>query len=137
MLDHLGLAAAFEWQAKEFQSRTGIPCEVTIEPEDILLDKVCSTAVFRVLQEALTNVVRHAEATRIKISMEQDTDRVILMVSDNGKGITRAHINNPRSFGILGIRERVNSLKGEVSFHGVPNQGTMVKVVVPLSAGNC
>ncbi|MGH7450206.1 MAG: PAS domain S-box protein [bacterium] len=88
LLDNLGLAAAIEWQAKEFRDRTGIACEVTCLPDDIVIDRERSTAIFRIFQEALTNVARHAEATRIVIKIRQETHTLLLKVRDNGKGIT-------------------------------------------------
>lgn len=133
VLDHFGLAAAVEWEAVEFKARTGIDCRVAVEPEDISLKKDYSMVIYRVLQEALTNVMRHADATKVKISLKLvDSDSVTLTVSDNGKGITKEQIAKPESFGILGIRERIDSLKGEITIQGTPDKGTMIKVVIPL-----
>jgi PAS domain S-box-containing protein len=132
VLDHFGLAAAIEWQAKEFQTRSGIHCKVTVDPEEISLDKNCSTAIFRILQEALTNVARHAGATKVKISLKQNSDRIILTISDNGKGITKEQTSKPKSYGLMGVRERINSLKGDITIDGTPNKGTKIKVVIPL-----
>lgn len=134
VLDHFGLFAAVEWQAEEFQVRTGIICKIILEPQDVILSRDCSTAVFRILQEALTNVARHAAATNVNISLDQESDRVILMVSDNGIGITKEQIYNHRSFGLMGIRERVQFLKGEFEIHGAPDKGTQLKIVIPVDS---
>lgn len=132
LLDDLGLAAAIEWQAAEFEKRAGISCDVTISPKDLVIDRERSTAVFRIFQEAMTNVARHAKATRVKIHLEERPDRIVLRVEDDGKGITKKQIQNPRAFGLIGIRERVHFLSGEVSIHGVPNKGTTVMIEIPL-----
>ncbi len=134
VLDHFGLAAAIEGEAIELKERTGIDCKVTVEPDDIRLDKKCSTAIFRIFQEALTNVTRHAEATTVKVGLKQDSDSVTLTVNDNGKGITEEQFSKPESFGLLGIRERVDSLRGTVKISGTPGKGTRVKVVIPLDS---
>jgi PAS domain S-box-containing protein len=133
VLDHFGLAAAIEQEAIELKERTGIDCKVTVEPEDISLDKECSTAIFRIFQEALTNVTRHAKATTVKVSLKLDSDSVSLTVNDNGKGITEEQLSKPESFGLLGIQERVDSLRGKVKISGTPGKGTRVKVVIPLN----
>jgi PAS domain S-box-containing protein len=132
VLDHFGLGAAIEWQADEFQTRTGIQCRVIVEPEDISLNQDYSTAIFRIFQEALTNIARHAEATKVRISLQQEEDMIILNVNDNGKGISKEQISKPKSFGLMGIRERINSLKGDITIHGTPNKGTKIKVVIPI-----
>jgi signal transduction histidine kinase len=133
LLDDLGLAAAIEWQAEEFQNRTGCKCELTIDPKDIVLDDDRSTAIFRIFQEALTNVARHADATMVKASLIEKADKLELRVEDNGCGITLEQISDPRSFGLIGIRERVHPWGGEVKIKGVRNSGTTVTVTVPLN----
>ncbi len=102
MLDDLGLTAAMEWQARDFQERTGIQCKFV--SDDINLDQECSTGLFRIFQEIMTNVARHAKATRVSIRLKEDTDKIILEVEDNGSGITEEEISNPRSLGLLGMR---------------------------------
>jgi signal transduction histidine kinase len=135
VLDHFGLAAAVEWEAKDFQARTGIVCRVTVEPEDINLDDDSSTAIYRILQEALTNITRHASASTADIVLKfVDPDSVMLMVSDNGKGITNEQLSKPESFGLMGIRERIDSLDGEVNIEGAPDRGTTIKVIIPLNS---
>lgn len=133
LLDNLGLAAAIEWQAKEFRDRTGIECEMKCSLDSIAMDRERSTAIFRIFQEALTNVARHAEATRIVINMRQETHSLLLKVRDNGKGITREEIFDPNSFGLIGIRERVHQWEGKVKIKGVSGKGTVVFVSLPVN----
>ena len=135
ILDDLGLAAAIEWQAGEFEKRTGIPCRVQVSPEEIILDRERSTAVFRIFQEALTNVARHAKATEVTATLETREGAVALEVADNGRGITEGELASPRSFGLLGIRERVLFLGGRVAISGTPGKGTTVRVEIPLAVG--
>ena len=132
LLDDLGLSAAIEWQSDEFQKRTGIRCTVTTDPPDITLDRERNTAIFRILQETLTNVARHAEATEVKIFLQQNIDQIELHVVDNGKGITQEQLSNPNSFGLLGIRERVTIFGGTITITGVPGKGTTVIVRIPV-----
>lgn len=132
LLDDLGLVAAIEWQAEEFQRRTGIRCELRIDPPDIALDDDRSTAVFRIFQETLTNVARHAEAEYVRVRLTADARAITLQVSDNGCGITAANIEDPRSFGLIGIRERAHYWGGDAEFRGDPHSGTTVSVTLPL-----
>jgi two-component system sensor histidine kinase UhpB len=132
LLDDLGLTAAIEWQAEEFQTRTGIKCAITVDPEDIILDKDRSTAIFRIFQETLTNVARHAKATRIKVSLKEKAGKIELKVRDNGKGITEKQVSNPKSFGLIGIRERAYYLDGKVVIKGLQDKGTALTIRIPL-----
>ncbi len=134
-LDDLGLSAAIEWQAREFTRRTSIKCRFTSSPQDIVLDRDRSTAIFRICQEALTNVVRHAEATRVNISLKGERVRVVVRVRDNGKGITLQQISSPRAFGILGMQERARFMGGDVKISGAPGKGTTVTVNIPTVGG--
>jgi len=130
VLDHFGLVAAIEWYAEEFQERTGIACTVASTEQRIEVDKATSTALFRICQEALTNVVRHAEATKVAISIKRK-DRVHTMtVKDNGRGITESEIYGSGSYGILGMRERALGVGGEFHVSGRPNKGTTVTVSI-------
>jgi signal transduction histidine kinase len=133
VLDHFGLSAAIEWEAKEFGNRTDIPCNITIVPEDIILDKDLSTSIFRIFQETLTNVIRHAKATRVDMSLKEEAEKIVLEVIDNGKGITKEQVSSPISFGLIGIKERVKALRGEVTIRGIPKQGTTVTITIPLN----
>jgi len=132
VLDDVGLTAALEWQGNEFQKRTGIKCELTVDPEDIFLDKDRSTAIFRIFQETLTNVARHSKAKWIKVNLKKKARRLELKVRDNGRGITEEQISNSKSFGLIGIRERVQFLGGKVEIRGIQNRGTTLKAWIPL-----
>jgi signal transduction histidine kinase len=133
ILDDFGLSAAIEWQAEEFQKRTGIECRTSLPPDEIKLSKEKSTNLFRIVQEALTNVIRHANATKVQINFNEEDGILLLEVVDNGGGITESAVSNPKSFGLIGIKERINSLGGEVDFAGIPNEGTRVTVKLPSS----
>ena len=135
MLDELGLTAAIEWLGEEFQSRTGIVCQAILEPapESLITDEKISTALFRICQEALTNITRHARATRVQIVLRTLGDQIELKVSDNGVGITKQDIKKSNSFGILGIRERVNLLGGRMNIAGRKGKGTVLRVRIPLT----
>lgn len=130
-LDYLGLVAAIEEQAQEFQRRTGIRCRVRSELDQIPLDPHRSTAVFRIIQEALTNVVRHAHASRVDIEIDADADALTFVVRDNGRGITREEAASERSLGLLGMRERGRLVGGEVTVVGSASQGTAVILRLP------
>jgi signal transduction histidine kinase len=133
ILDSLGLIAALEWQANEFQSRTGIPCVVTTTVADTLWDQQFSTGVFRIFQETLTNVIRHATATRVEVSFAEEGDGLVLTVKDNGRGISEEEIANTRSIGLVGMRERARLIGGELMLQGAAGQGTTVTLRVPLN----
>jgi len=132
-LDTLGLGAAVEWEAGEFQKRTGIRCEVFLEPGELNPDHRTSTEVFRIIQEALTNVTRHANAKRVKVTLRKRADDLLIEVSDNGRGITEEEALGKKSFGLLGMRERVGFLGGTIGIRGTPRRGTVVCVSIPLS----
>jgi PAS domain S-box-containing protein len=133
ILDELGLAAAIEWQLTEFQQRTGLECVLRSNVAELNLEAERATAVFRLLQEALTNTARHAQATRVLVAIEQGRDELRFRVEDNGRGISEADLANSKSFGLLGMRERVNILQGELSIQGVPGQGTVIEIHFPIS----
>jgi PAS domain S-box-containing protein len=132
LLDDLGIRAAIEWQAQEFQTRTGIACTSTSNVENITLAQQLSTAIFRILQEALTNVVRHANATRVEIVFIENEAHLELDVIDNGKGIKEHEIESSKSLGLLGMRERVLPFGGTVKIAGIPRTGTRLTVQIPL-----
>jgi signal transduction histidine kinase len=133
VLDDFGLESAIEWQAEEFQNRTGVRCRIESRVGDLDLTKEQSTAVFRIFQETLTNIMRHSSATEVNVRLEKDSDTLILEVTDNGRGITEAEISDSQSFGLLGMRERLYPLNGQVDFIGHPNEGTRVIVRVPIA----
>ncbi len=132
ILDDVGLDAALAWQAEEFTRRSGIPCVVHSGlTDDEQLPRPLATAVFRVFQEALTNVLRHAGATRVDVWIEETPDALVLTVSDDGTGIAPAKLDDPRSLGLLGMRERARRLGGTVSFIRCKPRGTSVTLRLP------
>ena len=131
LLDDLGLSAAIEWQAEEFTRRTGISCNLLIEPEDISLGEGTAIALYRIFQELLTNVIRHAGATTLDVSLCANDGNLEFNMTDNGRGINPGEIHRENSFGLLGIRERVYMLNGELSIEGRPGQGTRVHIEIP------
>ncbi len=132
VLDDLGLAAAVEWQAREFQRRTEIGCVITSLDEEVALSAEKSTAVFRIFQEVLTNIARHARATRVEMSMEKRDGTLVLRVSDDGRGIQESDFSDTRSLGLLGMRERAVVFGGVVEIEGARGRGTTVTVRIPL-----
>jgi signal transduction histidine kinase len=132
MLDHLGLTVSIGWQADEFTKRTGIACRGKIDREEMNLDPDLATALFWILQETLTNIARHADATKVNARLKATAKKVLLVVKDNGRGITDEQREKPHSFGLLGIRERVAYWGGEVRITGEPGKGTTVHVSIPL-----
>jgi signal transduction histidine kinase len=131
LLDDLGLSAAIEWQSEEFEKRTGIACRIKIEPQEITFDKDRNTALFRILQETLTNIARHAAATEVDVSLQKKDGQIELKVQDNGRGITEEELANPQSFGLMGLRERAILFGGNAVIQGVPGRGTTVTVKIP------
>jgi PAS domain S-box-containing protein len=131
VLDDLGLLAAIEWQAQEFEGRTETLCTVESNVGDAKLPRDVSTAIFRIFQEALTNVARHAEARHVGVHLDLADDVLDLEVRDDGKGITHAQAGNPRSLGLLGIRERARRLGGRATVAAGTQGGTVVSVRVP------
>lgn len=134
VLDSLGLAAAIEWQSADFQERTGIRCEAKIDVAEAIRDQDLSTACFRIFQETLTNIIRHAKATRVEVRLARDDHELLLTVRDNGRGISEREIVHARSIGLIGMKERAARVGGEVFFFGLPGRGTTVTLRVPLPA---
>jgi PAS domain S-box-containing protein len=132
LLDDLGLSAAIEWQAKEYQKRSNINIDVTIEPEEIVLSENLSIAIFRVCQETLTNVIRHAGATEARVRLTKNSQLIELEVTDNGCGISDQSLFKKNSFGLIGMRERVHAIGGKISISRLQKGGTKVAVTVPL-----
>ena len=132
MLDDLGLCAAIEWHVGRFSERTAIPCELSLPEDDSAVSPVHATAVYRILQELLTNVARHSQATRVRIRLERSDGNLVLTVEDNGKGIDKKCIESKESLGLLGIRERVRPLGGGVVIGSTRGKGTTVVVQLPL-----
>ncbi len=130
VLDHLGLGAAIEWETEEFVKKSGILCEVTVEG-CFQMDSDRSIALFRIFQEALTNILHHANSTKVTARLKGEDDKIVLEISDNGKGITEEDISNPDSFGLLGMRERVYPWRGSVNISSSPDKGTRIEVILP------
>jgi len=131
-LDDLGLSAALEWQAQEFESRTGIRCRIALPQEPLNLDAERSTAIFRIFQESLTNVARHAHATRVEAHLERVSNDLFFEVRDNGKGFDSGDIKARNSLGLVGMQERALLLNGELKIEGVPGAGTTLALRIPL-----
>jgi PAS domain S-box-containing protein len=132
ILDHFGIIAAIEWKASEFQKRTAIRCRLSIEPTNIDMDEHTSTVVFRIFQETLTNAARHSNASRIDITLFIEKDVFNLSVSDNGVGMKQESINNNKSLGLIGIKERAKFIGGEVIINSVVNYGATITLKLPL-----
>ena len=131
VLDNAGLLAALEWQAHEFEAQTGIRCRVKSALRETILDQGLNTAFFRIFQETLTNVIRHANATKVEVRLSESMGDFVLEVRDDGRGISEKDIQNTTSTGLLGMRERAVLLRGKVDFHGEPGKGTTVIVRLP------
>jgi two-component system sensor histidine kinase UhpB len=131
VLDDFGLPAAIEWQVEEFQKRTGIEASVTINSRLEGLQRKSATTIFRVLQEALTNVARHSQATRVKASLHKHNGKLKFSVNDNGKGLSEEKLSDNRSLGLIGMRERVNFIGGEITIKGKKGKGTTIDITVP------
>jgi signal transduction histidine kinase len=135
VLDHLGLGAAIEWQAQEYQKRSGIECEVNLVPDDISVDGKHSIALFRIFQESLTNVHRHAKATKVTATLSDQGGSGMLEIVDNGVGIKDEQMSKTASFGLLGMRERVQICNGEMRIACSQNGGTTITAIIPKDAG--
>lgn len=132
-LDDLGLNAALEWQAQEFEARTGIRCHVVLPNEELGLDSEHSTAIFRIFQESLTNVARHSGATEVDARLERHGDQAIFVIHDNGKGFDPAQASARRSLGLVGMKERAFLLNGEFKIEGGAGSGATMTLRMPLS----
>jgi signal transduction histidine kinase len=132
VLDDLGLGAAAEWLAQTFSQRTHVPCGLNVDAACCQLGEPHASAVFRILQESLTNVAKHAQAKRVEVRLERSGDDAVLTVIDDGVGMDTAARPNPRSFGLRGIGERVMLLGGEMKIASRPGAGTTLVVRIPL-----
>ncbi len=133
VLDDLGLLAAIEWQAHDFEHRVGVSCTVVSNLGDERLDRTLSTALFRIFQESLTNAARHAHAKRMEVTLTREPASVRLVVTDDGTGIAADVARSPKSIGLLGIRERARRLGGRAVIAARAHGGTVVSVEVPLA----
>ncbi len=129
----LGLTAAVDWQIAEFQRRTGIACELVSDGRELHVSDRCATTLFRILQESLTNVSRHARATSVRVELALDEESITMTVSDNGIGLHKGGGQKPGSFGLVGIEERVRILGGKCLITSRPNAGTTVHVAIPVA----
>jgi signal transduction histidine kinase len=132
ILDDLGLMAALEWQAQEFQKKTGIAFEVVGRFDCAGLSRCFSTELFRIFQEALTNIYRHSGASQARVTLEGNDEALTMTVTDNGRGLIEEKISDHSSFGFIGMRERVRSLSGELTIGNLEEGGTSIRVVIPL-----
>lgn len=133
VLDDLGLGEALEWQAQQFQERTGINCKCDSSLQDFDLTEDQATAVFRIFQEALTNILRHAQATHVRYVMQEDGEEFRLTIADNGRGITNEEKSGRRSLGLLGMRERAYLIGGTVEISASKGKGTVVTLRIRSS----
>ena len=132
LLDDIGLTGTVEWLTQEFEEATRIKCNISCRLNDESLNNNQATAIFRIFQEALTNIYRHSNATNVSITLKHLNHNVLLKVSDNGSGITQEQISSPKSFGLIGMRERIHYWGGDVKIVGVPKKGTTLTVKIPL-----
>ena len=130
----LGLNAAVDWQIVQFRRRTGIQCDLVETHQDIRVSDQCATALFRILQESLSNILRHAEATRVQVVLRAERDWLWMSVSDNGIGFLPAGRDKVGSFGLVGIEERIFILGGTFDLHSDPGAGTTIRVAVQMRA---
>lgn len=132
ILDDLGLVAAIEWQTREYEKRTGIECVINLAESEMPLSGACSIALFRILQESLTNIARYARATRVEVDLHRDGDGILMQIKDNGVGISEDKVLNPLSHGIRGMIERARDLGGTLLVGGAPGQGVEICARIPL-----
>lgn len=132
ILDSMGLSAAIEWQTEDFEHRTGITCRYFSSSENFEVGREVSTAIFRIMQEALTNITRHAKASHVTVKLEKRKDNIFFKVTDNGTGFKESELNNLNSFGILGMKERCSLMGGIFEIRGEPGIGTTIRVTIPL-----
>jgi signal transduction histidine kinase len=133
MLDDLGLEAALEWQGREFSRRTGVPANVEVNGELDYLSDAQRTCIYRVVQEALTNCARHANASNVRVSVSTRKDGVVALIRDDGDGF-QPESPSARGLGLIGIQERVQALDGNVDISSKPKNGTTIRVQIPVGA---
>jgi PAS domain S-box-containing protein len=131
VVDDLGLVSAIEWHAQQFQDNTGIVCRFESNVEDVDLNREQATTIFRIFQEAMTNILRHAQATKVNILIEEEEGEFVLEIKDNGRGITEGEKLGTRSLGLLGMRERAYAVGGTVEISGTAGKGTVLIVRLP------
>ena len=134
MLDDLGLAPALEWLVQNMSQRTGLACDFSIDDPAIALPPTHSTAVFRIVQEALTNIAKHARGSHAAVAIRRSGEALEITIRDDGVGFPTDDPRKPESFGLLGLRERVSLLRGTASIQSAPGAGTTIVVTLPLAA---
>ena len=132
ILDAFGICEAISWQANEFQKRHGLKFDLKLSQSQVEIDKSLQTSLFRVFQEAVINILRHANASQVKVNMSYEKRNLIFIIEDNGIGIKKRDLESPESLGLIGIKERVYPWDGQVNFEGPPRKGTIVTVTIPL-----
>jgi PAS domain S-box-containing protein len=128
----LGLTAAIEWQVAEFRRRSGITCDLLMSEREFYLDDTRATSLFRILQESLTNVIRHAKATHVIIELYRDAGQLVMKITDNGIGIYPETRNSANSFGLVGVEERIHALNGKFVITSAPGKGTALTIYIPM-----
>jgi signal transduction histidine kinase len=132
----LGLSAAIEWQVKEFRRRSGIACDLVIEENELAINDALATSLFRILQESLTNVIRHANATQVRVELYRESGRLVMKITDNGIGIPPDHRKTANAFGLVGVEERILALDGAFTIASEPGKGTTLTVYIPLETAD-
>jgi signal transduction histidine kinase len=136
MLDDLGLVPSIEWLAENFSQRTGIACELTIGDHELTFPKAHASAIFRIVQESLTNIAKHAQASHADIVIDNDGGDIVVRVEDDGVGFSTLAPRKPQSFGLFGLRERASFLGGDATISSAPGEGTVVEVRLPRAAAD-
>jgi PAS domain S-box-containing protein len=134
MLDDLGLVPSLEWLVENFSQRTGIACTLSVGEDELALPKAHASAIFRIVQESLTNIAKHAEASHAEIALERDEDELVVRVADDGVGFSPLAPRKPGSLGLFGLRERASLMGGEASIISAPGEGTSIVVRLPVEA---
>lgn len=140
ILDHLGLLAAIDWKIDEFKKQTGMQCVLTVPADNIAMDESRDIAVFRIMQEALTNIALHSKATKVTLDVEIGENSLMMTITDNGCGMTKTQIHKPGKYGIMGMHERARHFGGEVTIVSNPGKGTTLVLNMPLrslESGGC
>jgi signal transduction histidine kinase len=136
ILDHLGLLATIDWKIDEFIEQTGMQCTLTIPENEIVMDEGPDIVVFRIMQEALTNIALHSRATQVTLDVETDENKLIMKISDNGCGMTKAQNHKPGKYGILGMHERARHFGGEVVIDSNQGEGFTLVLTMPLKSAS-
>jgi len=134
MLDDLGLAPAIEWLVNDFEARYGIAVELEMNIDQFEFDSASATAIFRIVQEGFTNIARHAQASKVTLSLKRNAMDCVVQITDNGRGTDLSAAQAGKSFGLLGIRERVHLLGGQVELTSLPGNGLTLRVTLPEAA---